>query len=351
MMLLIAAGCSCQKPNITWSWGPVVPIPKTSWATAVVGDSIATIGGSSWVTTPEGKDVKKYIDDVYILNVEEMQWKQLPDYPINMSTGFAAFVDNKLYGIGGKNSHQAHDKVFILDLSQKNPKWRPGPSLHQPRVGHKGAVIGETIYVIGGNALKSGASPALPIMALDTRHLEKGWQHIADMPAPQTKSLLATACGNKLYLFGGVIDLGYPPRKIDGNVFRIAETVFLPLTPQAQSFSLDLATLKWKEIRPLPTPKSYAECKALDDRYIITVGGVDTILAADQTPDKRPRISVSNQCWLYDTQKDTYQPLTPLPKATCDHGLVLIDDKIYVIGGEGTVFRTRLDVVQIGKIR
>ncbi len=350
LLFLFATGCTEQVSKIDWSWGPVAPMPKSSWITTAAGNSVITVGGTYWATAPDGKDVKTWMQDVQKLNTKNMQWESLPDYPVPVGVTYAACVNDKLYVIGGKGGDKVHDETYILDLSKKNSKWQKGPSLPQPNWGLKGGIIDNTIYIISG-LIESESKITPNVLALDTANPENRWRHVADLPSPKTQWQFATACGKKLYLFGGGIEISDKPRATDAGILRIPENVFLPLMPQAEVFLLDVVSGKWKKLRDLPTPKCFAECVAIDDRYIVIVGGVDAVLKAAETSDNRPRISVSNQCWLYDTIKDSYKPLTPLKKSVCDQGLAYINGTLYVIAGEGTTFRTRTDLVQIGRIK
>ena len=347
--LFLLGGCAEPAAKITWSWGPVAPMPKSAWITTAAGDSVVTVGGTYWATSSDENDVKIWMTEVHQMNLSDRQWKSLPDYPLPVGVTYAACVHDKLYVIGGQGNQKVHSETYILDLKETPPRWRQGPSLPEPRWGLKGGVIDETIYIIGG-LIESKSETVSNVLALDTTEPEKGWRPIADLPAPETQWQFAASCGKKLYLFGGGVEIDDTPKATEEGVLRIPENVFLPLMPQAEVFSLDVASGKWQQLRDLPIPKCFAECVAVDERHIVIIGGVDAVLSAQDTPDKRPRISVSSQCWLYDTHRDTYKPLAPLKKAVCDHGLAAIGDTLLVIAGEGTTFRTRTDLVQLGRI-
>ena len=63
------------------------------------------------------------------------------------------------------------------------------------------------------------------------------------------------------------------------------------------------------------------------------------------------RVSFTSDCLIYDTVKDSYEKLTPMKKAVADTGLAIVGDTLYVIGGENNPFKTRTDLVQIGKLK
>lgn len=350
ILLMTNTAFSNQCPKNTWSWGPPLPTPKTSRVTTTCRDTIITVGGTYWVTTADDKDTKIWSSAVHQWNTKQHKWNNLPDYPVTMGYAFAACVNDKLYVIGGRNQSTAYAQVFTLDLSSKSPTWIPGPSLPKPRWQHTGAVIGKKIYIISGKQgqLPKENAPAPDIIALDTSHLDKGWQFVTDLPAPEIQWQQATACNGKIYIFGGLADIpDKGTRYIKGAKLKYAENYLLPTAPLNQTFSFDPAASKWKTLAPLPVPNGSGACIAIDDRQILIAGGIDLIIPADKTPDGRPRINFSTQCRLYDTATDTYKPFAPLTKAVCDMGLVYVDGTAYVIGGESNPFKSRTDLVQI----
>lgn len=352
---LFCQGCA-RTWQLTWSWGPVVPKARSSRATTVVADRIISIGGTYWVDAKEEKTEKIWDVSVYQLNVNTMQWQRLPDYPLPTGYGFAATVGNKVYVIGGRGSSRAHKETFILNLKSDQMKWLSGPNLPSPRYADVGGVIDQVIYIAGGyvGEISSDDPTIRPpnILALDTQQMQAGWKYISDLPCPDVRWPFGTTCASRLYLFGGMKKESVPEKEMtEEGSSRVAENSFLPYVPQDKAFSYDINTGQWKTLQPLPTPKLGGACVALDDRYILIVGGVDLAIAAQASPDGRPRINFSTECWLYDTIRDRYKALMPLKKAVVDMGIVYTHGKLYVVAGEGNPFKTRTDLVQIGAFR
>ena len=356
-MLLGGIGCESEQRTLRWSWGPPAPMPKSNRATAVLDEKIVTVGGTFWVEREGEKDLKIWETRVDLLNTKTMAWKELPRYPRPAGYPYAAFIGSKLYVIGGRGAKKGNTETFIMDMAAKDPKWMPGPSLPKPRWEMAGATIGEVIYIVGGAegdpSKEGGAKPAPNILALDTRNPEAGWKKITDLPAnPALGWQFVTACGGKLYVFGGftkVKDKG--KKRIKQGIVKVYENNSLPLVPVPEAFCFDPGTGKWEKLRPLPTPKAAAICLPLDEKNILIVGGVDLILRRSETPDGRERFKVSSEVWIYDTVADTYTALSPLLQQVCDMGLGYINNTIYTIGGESNPFRSRTDIVQIGRLR
>lgn len=355
-MLLGGIGCEPER-TLSWSWGPPAPMPKSIRGTAVLDDKIVTVGGTFWVEREDKEDLKIWENRVDLLDTKTMAWKELPRYPRPAGYPFATFIGSKLYVVGGRGAQKGNAETFIMDMAAKNPKWAPGPSLPKPRWVTAGTTIGDAIYIVGGAegdpSKEGGAKHAPNILALDTSNPKPGWKKITDLPAnPAVGWQFVTSCGGKIYVFGGftkVEDKG--KRRIKEGIVKVYENNSLPLVPIPHAFSFDPDTGKWKKLRSLPTPKAAAVCLPLDEKNILIVGGVDLILRRSETPDGRERFKVSSEVWVYDTAADTYTALSPLLQQVCDMGLVYINNTIYSICGESNPFKSRTDIVQIGKLR
>ena len=354
VLLLSVCGCNKSYRNLTWSWGPTAPMARTSRATVAVKDKIITAGGTYWVDDKDGKVVKIWSSEVFQLNINDMKWKRLPDYPIPAGYAFAVSIGNKVYVVGGRSNTRSNAETFVIDLSENDPSWSPGPSLPLPRYGHVGGTIGSVIYIAGGTqgdlSQKDENTSKPNVIALNTKNLEKGWQYIAELPNAKTQWQYGTTCGQKLYLFGGIVKESVPEKTITPQgTPRVDENNLLPYVPQYDVFSMDVKTGQWTTLNPMPVAKLSGSCIALDDSSILIVGGVDMAIPASQTPDKRPRINFSPQCYLYNTTTDSYKLISLLKKGVGDQGLAYIDGIVYVIAGEANPFKTRTDLVQIGR--
>ena len=339
MALVVSAcsGCAGEVSRVDWSWGPVAPLARTSRATAAVGDSIVTVVGTFWKSADDGTQTKIWTNAVYALDVKELNWQALPDLPKPAGYAFAAGVGNKLYVVGGTGEKQGNTEVFILDTSSADPKWTSGPSLPRPRWGHEGGVIDGVIYIAGGlegEPPTGNGRAAGDVLALDTRDTSRGWGHIADFPDTETRWQVGTVCSGRLYAFGGI---EITP---DGE-----------LIPRREAFCLDLSSGQWQQIAPLPMATGAGACIAIDSRRVLIAGGLALAVPPSKSPDGKPRWFFTTTCLLYDTEQDTYQPLTPLHEGIAHSGLVLVGDTLYCLGGEQTARKTRSDLVQIGKLR
>ena len=98
----------------TWSSRAPMPVPMTSGAVAVMGDTIYVVGGNS--ATGAVAFLQAY-------HVASNQWTLLPPMPEPRHGGHSAeVVDGKLYVIGGWFGRLPHDDVFVFD--PRRNAWR-----------------------------------------------------------------------------------------------------------------------------------------------------------------------------------------------------------------------------------
>lgn len=317
-----------EPTAIDWRFGPVMPVAKSCRGTAVAGTMIVTVGGTLWETGPAETKTKRWLPCVYGFDTGRREWVKLADYPAPAGYPFAAAVGRKVYACGGRSAAKGNRETFILDLAQAAPAWKPGPPLPQPRWGHVGGTIGTTIYVTAGVAgdpgQENGTQRADSILALDTENLEAGWQRVGTMPNTETAWVSGAACAGRLFLFCEATN---------------------------QAFAFDPNTQQCREITAPPVPLSSGAAATVGDRYVLVSGGTAQAVDAAATTDGNDRNYIANDCFLYDVAQDRYRALTPLRQAVLDQGLVCLGGVIYSFGGEDSPYRSRTDLLQIGRLR
>lgn len=182
----------------------------TSFGGAIEGDYVYVYGGyygraHEYYTEDQSGDFAR-------LNLRDPQkWESLPGGP--KATGLAMVAHRgKIYRIGGFTAKNAQDKPQDLwsqndfarfDVASK--KWEQLPSLPEGRSSVDAAVIGDTLYVVGGWNMQGDMETkwhdtALSMnLAADTL----AWKEIAKPPFERRAMTLAAHNG-KLYVLGGM---------------------------------------------------------------------------------------------------------------------------------------------------
>jgi hypothetical protein len=321
---------------IKWDWGPVMSRAQSAFGTSATPAGIAVVGGTFWSTEGAREPAKHWLSTVNVLDLSHGRWQAWPAYPTAIGDQLVACVGDEIYSVGGRNEHGAVQDVFVLNARLPQAGWRAGPPLPAPLSRLRGGVSGRIVYALSDEPTphSTGGNPFRgKLLALDTAAAGRQWRTVAALPHPSCGYRSATVCEGRVYLFGG----GTP--QPDQSIQLISD-----------AWTYEPRQANWRKLRPLPTPVRDASTAVVDGRYVFLAGGVEQAVGPAVAPDAQERIILSNRCWLYDTKLDTYAPLTSLRLAVADHGLAAIGRTIFAIGGEDSPYRTRTDLVQIGRL-
>jgi N-acetylneuraminic acid mutarotase len=191
------------------------------------------------------------------------------------------------------------------------PIWSTKAPLPQPLAGSGCAVVGDTIYVIGGR--DSPGNCYATNYAYDP--YSNSWTTMTPMPTARAH-LGCAAVNGKIYAIGGWY----------GN------------TASGAVEEYDPATNTWATKTPMPTPRYTLGIAAVAGK-IYVIGGMNT----------QPQIF--NTVEEYDPLSDTWVTRTPMPTPRMGPGCAAVYDTIYVyggstiIGGDVTTVNERYDPV------
>jgi len=131
----------------------------------------------------------------------------------------------------------------------------------------------------------------------------------AKAPMPTLRSDFAVvACQNQIYAIGGVMsDDSY------GNAL---------MTNVNEAY--DPSTNSWSTKTPMPTNRTAIQANAVDNK-IYVIGGLIGNMPG-------PTLTSANE--IYDSLTDTWSIGAPIPTPVFSYVSTVLDDKIYVIGGE-----------------
>ena len=194
---------------------PALPKGTTSFGGAIVGDTLFVYGGN-YGSAHEYND-EEQSGDLWTLNLQNpAKWKQLAGGPKLQGL---AMVEHKglLYRVGGftaKNKNgdkqDLHSQSEFARMKPGSLMWEALPSLPEARSSHDAAVVGDTLYVVGGwNMTGSGGSSkwhdTASAMNLASDKLE--WKPIA-APTFKRRALALAAHQGKLFCLGGMQEQG-----------------------------------------------------------------------------------------------------------------------------------------------
>lgn len=150
-------------------------------------------------------------------------WQDLPAGPAAQGLNLATY-GGKIYRVGGMQPQNAPgaavDNHSLADVAYFDPSsrsWNALPALPEPRSSHDVAVIGRTLYVVGGWTLDGSMTKAQgwprTTLALDLENVSAGW---TSTPQPfARRALIAAVHDGKLYAIGGFDADNRPSRRVD----------------------------------------------------------------------------------------------------------------------------------------
>lgn len=292
------------------------------------GGQIIVAGGCNFPDVPVAQGGKKrFYDGIYTLPITEHYegvWQRIGSLPKPLAYGAMVMWQDRLICIGGQNSEGGSTDVFsicyadslIIELL---------PSLPVPVDNAYAALLGDDIYLVGGNA-DGNASAMLYHLSLTA--LDAGWQIAAQLPdGPRVQPVLAAAQG-KLFLWGG-----FCPKQGDKEAY-IATTGW--------SYSPDAG--QWTQIAAPPAFVG-GGCALTFGDEIYCIGGVnaDIFQRAIRGEYPNPEYQLHEPAWYrfnrslqcYDVKTGLWSTLAESESfARAGAGLVALPSSFIVIQGE-----------------
>ncbi len=195
---------------------PELPEGITSFGAALAGHHLYIYGGHKG--TAHRYSTADQTDAFLRLDLEDPErWEELPSGPKLQGLALVAH-DGLLYRLGGFAARNApeedHDLWSVDEVARFDPaagKWESLPPLPEPRSSHDAAVVGDSIYVVGGWAMQGEKATRWHQTAwkLDLTKKPLKWEPIARPPF-ERRALAVAAYRDRLYVIGGMQKEGGP---------------------------------------------------------------------------------------------------------------------------------------------
>lgn len=290
-------------------WRRLAPIasgPRQEHSVAAVGDKVYVIGGivpgeSGGVTTTTRVDVYDTRHDT---------WSEAAPLPVAMNHPNVAVVHGRIHvlgGLSGGSEWQALRDSFVY--SPRADRWRrlssmpAGIERGSAAIGVHGTRIllagGMRVLVPGAGGLQDTVDTVSAYDAVTGR-----WE---DLPRlPQARDHVGGAVvGGTFYVLGGR----------DRGQVNVRDTVY----------AFDLRAHRWSERAPMPTARGGIAAAAVGTR-IYTFGG-------EGRHDGNNPNTVFDETEAYDTERDRWQRLAPMPVPRHGTAAVAVRGTIHIPGG------------------
>jgi hypothetical protein len=285
---------------------PLAPLtpPVTSFGGAVVGGDLYVYGGNlgsahSYNNHGQNHELRR-------LHLNGTGgWETVADGPALQGLSLVAY-GNKLYRIGGftaKNEEGAdndlwsQDSAAVFDIA--SGKWTDLPNLPEARSSHDAAVLGDTLYVVGGWKLAGHDNRDWHNTAwsLDLKSDKPEWKALPTPPF-ERRALAIAAHQGKIFVVGGMDNKGGPTTKTsvyDPKTQQWSEGPSIVGEPMAgfgcSAFANDDALFvstsdanlqrlsddgkTWEIVQELPRGRFFHRMLPIDDHHFVSVGGAN----------------------------------------------------------------------------
>ncbi len=216
-----------QKITEIFDWSTPQSIPNkiglNGSFTGIHNNALIIAGGANFPNEPVWEGGKKvWQNSIYVLekSKDSLQWIQNDDLklPKSLAYGVSISTPKGLLCIGGDNEDGVYNDVFLL-------KWNPKsktieredlPPMPIALSSMGGSIIGDMVYLVGGQEIKGAAATSNFLSFNLTETLNRKqytWQRLQDFPGENRLQAVVVGQGNgrnyeSLYVFSG---LSYNP--------------------------------------------------------------------------------------------------------------------------------------------
>lgn len=133
-------------------------------------------------------------------NDTAFEWKKIGQLPQAAAYGVTISTEKGLICVGGTTATHSLSDVFLLSLQKDTLKRDTLPSLPVTMDNMAGALVGHSLYIVGGNV---NGIPSSAMYMLDLSDLSGGWKRETDIPGEPRVQSVCVAQDGKLYVWGG----------------------------------------------------------------------------------------------------------------------------------------------------
>lgn len=336
LLLLLPVLSMAQNDFFVWKQYPSIP-DSVGFAGSYAGVSQGALlvgGGANFPDGigPWGNTKKTWYDQVFVLEDPAGQWREAGKLSRRMGYGLSVTWNDRVVCAGGADGDRHYADVWTWQWSNGKLVTDTLPSLPHPLANATGAILNNTLYVIGGLANPADTASQNIVWSLDLSMGKNAkWQELDPLPGPARMLAVAGVQDGHLYVFSGV------------------ELYFDKTTEKAQRRYLKDAYRfhppdgGWEAVADLPHPVVAAPSPALTSgqSHLLIFGGDDGQLASRVMELKGDHPGFRRDILAYHTITGTWSVMGQVPesinekvKAPVTTPLVVWNGSVVLPGGE-----------------
>ncbi|QFZ55623.1 sodium/solute symporter [Oceanihabitans sp. IOP_32] len=216
-------GQDSQDSQEIFQWDSQETIPNAKGLngafTGIHNDVLIFAGGANFPYKPVWEGGKKvWHDSVYVLEKGKngTEWISNLSFKLQepLANGVSISTPNGLLCIGGDNAQGVSNTVFLLQWNKKTKtiERQDLPAMPVPLANMGGGIVGDMVYLVGGNQTKTGGATAsfLSFNLSESLNRKKHtWKVLPDFPGEARLQPVVVGQGNgrsyeSLYVFSGL---------------------------------------------------------------------------------------------------------------------------------------------------
>jgi solute:Na+ symporter, SSS family len=268
----------------------------------VHNDALIVAGGANF-KRPIWETDKTWYDEIHVLEKsgDTYQWHLAGKLPRKTGYGAAVSTPNGVICLGGNDGMNTFADAFVLtwDATAKKVTQKAFPSLPKPCAYGQAVLLGNTLYVAGGQSGNPLDTAMKNFWSIDLAVADPKWRELEPWPGPNRAFNLIAAQHNGyndcVYVMSG--------RRQEGEEVQFLKDVW----------EFNPASGQWRARAEMPHCRMAGTAIKFGQSHVFVLGGADGSLWADAPGlgDKHP--GFSKEAWMYHTITDTWVSAGAMP--------------------------------------
>lgn len=280
-----------------WKQLPSLP-DKEGFAGSFAGVShgaLLVAGGANFPDKKPWDGGKKvWSDAVFVLDKPDGKWTVAGKLTRPLGYGVSVTHSNRVVCVGGSDNERHHAEAFQLEWKSGKLLTTKLPSLPKPIANACGAMVGDTLYLAGGQD-KPDATPLKSVYRIKLNDAEPKWQEVEPCPGRGRMLAVAASFDGAFWLVSGADLTATGERQYLTDPYR-----YHPKTG-------------WKRLAGLPSPVVAAATPAPTDGAGFFILGGDDGSQVGIAPNRHR--GFGQQVLHYDPTTDRWAKVGELPAA------------------------------------
>ncbi|MGB0579581.1 MAG: sodium:solute symporter family transporter, partial [Limisphaerales bacterium] len=302
VVLFVASHLATFAADIL-KWNEIASLPnELGVAGPFVGvhnDALIVAGGANF-KRPIWETDKVWYDEIHVLT-KDGKWHSTDKLPRKTGYGATVSTSKGIVCLGGNDGESTFTDAYILswDAAAKKISKKPFPSLPKPCAYGQATLIGNTIYVAGGQSGNPLETAMKNFWAIDLSAESPAWKELEPWPAASRAFNLTVAQHN------GYTDCVYV---MSGRRQQDDQVEFLN-----DVWEFNPKSGQWRERKEMPAGRMAGTAIAYGQSHVFVLGGADGSLwaKAPELADKHP--GFPKEALMYHTITDTWISAGAIP--------------------------------------